>query len=251
MQEQHHSTLLFDCNKYNFYECMISYYKKKYPTLDTFENIHNILNTSDVSYENKKFYDTKVPEFGVNDRKSFLIRDFHHFIDNDSSFYNLYEEFIIDVIKPLFPCENKLVVQKTPNIRFHLPNCSNIGKRSSDKYDNVIGLHYDAEFFHPDNEINIVVPITDMYDTNSIYYEPYPASNINVYDYNNMVLSKNQLYMGNLNKCNHYNKINTTCNARVSMDLRIVPFSKFNSSNNNSSVTNKIKFDIGNYYALF
>ena len=249
--QENHRILSFDNNKYNFYDCLYPYYNKKYSTLSTFENIHNILHTNDVSDNDKNFYDIKVPEFGVSDRKSFLIRDFHNFIDNDTSFYNLYELFIINVIKPLFPSEHKLVVQKTPNIRFHLPNCSNIGKRNCDKYDNVIGLHCDSEFFHPNEEINIVVPITDMYDSNSIYYEPYPGSNINVYEYNNMVLSKNYFYMGNLNKCYHYNKINTTSNTRISMDLRIIPFSKFNKSNNNSSVTNKIKFDIGNYYTLF
>ena len=248
--QEHYRLLSFDNNKYNFYDCLYPYYKKKYPSLDLFKNIHDILNTNDVSEEDKKFYDIKIPEFGVNDRKSFLIRDFHNFIDNDTSFYKLYESFIINVIKPIFTYEHKLVVQKTPNIRFHLPNCSNIGKRSIDKYDNVIGLHCDSEFFHPNEEINIVLPITDMYDSNSIYYEPYPESNINVYEYNNMVLSKNYFYMGNLNKCKHYNKINTTSITRISMDLRIIPFSKFN-TNNNSSVTNNVKFDIGNYYTLF
>jgi hypothetical protein len=250
MMQKHHKILNFDNNTYDFYKCLFPFYNKKYPVLDSFENINNILSSNYVSENDKQFYDVNVPEFGVNDRKSFLIRDFHNFIDNDPLFYNLYETFIINVIKPLFPDEHKLVVQKTPNIRFHLPNCSNIGKRSSDKYDDIIGLHYDAEFSHPDNEINIVVPITEMRDTNGIYFEPYPESNISVYEYNNMILSKNQFYMGNLNKCYHYNKINTTNTTRISMDLRIIPFSIFN-TNNNSSVTSKIKFDIGNYYTLF
>ncbi len=64
--------------------------------------------------------------------------------------------------------EDKLVVQKTPNIRFHLPNNSNIGKRDTDSK-NTIGLHYDYEFNHPKEEYNIILSITDMFDTNSLY----------------------------------------------------------------------------------
>ena len=72
----------------------------------------------------------------------------------------------------------KLVVQKTPNIRFHLQYNSNIGKRQTDPSDDIIGLHYDNEFNHPIEEYNIILSVTDMFDTNSLYYENHPNSNI-------------------------------------------------------------------------
>ena len=88
-----------------------------------------------------------------------------------------------------------------------------------------------------------------MYETNSIYFETYPYSNINVYEYQCINMKKNNYFMGYLNKCNHYNKINDTGITRVSLDFRIIPYSKFKNSDN-TSATSKIKFDVGNYYML-
>lgn len=51
------------------------------------------------------------------------------------------------------------------------------------------------------------------------------------------------------NKCNHYNKINKTNKTRMSIDFRIIPFSKFKKSNK-LSVTNNKKFTIGDYYIV-
>ena len=62
-------------------------------------------------------------------------------------------------IKPLFPNEKYLVIQKTPNIRFHLVGYSNIGKRETDTSKDFIGVHYDGEFGHPETEINIIFSI--------------------------------------------------------------------------------------------
>jgi hypothetical protein len=88
-----------------------------------------------------------------------------------------------------------------------------------------------------------------MFETNSIYYEDYPNSNIDVYNYSSINLKKNNFFIGYLNNCNHYNKINKTDQTRVSLDFRIIPYSKFKKSSNNSPTSN-VKFDIGNYYML-
>lgn len=240
--------LEYNNNKYKFYNCLTEYYKNLYSSLSDLEHIHNILNNNEVSDEHKNYY-KEIPIFGVTDRNSVFVNDFYKFVDTDYTFLSEYTDFIKHVIKPLFPSEYKLLVQKTPNIRFHLPGCSNIGKRDTDKYEDIIGLHYDCEFGHPEEEINIVLPITEMFDTNSIYYEKYPNSMADVYTYASMNLKKNMFFMGYLNKCNHYNKINNTEQTRVSLDFRIIASSKFK-KNNNTSATSSIKFDIGNYYML-
>ena len=240
--------LEYNNRDYKFYSCLYEYYKTKYTHFTDLENIHNLLNSDDLSYEDKQFYKT-IPEFGKTDRSSIFVKDFYKYIDTDYTFFYEYIKFIINVIKPLFPLEDKLIIQKTPNIRFHLPNCTNIGKRKTDKYADIIGLHHDKEFGHPEEEINIVLPITEMYETNSIYFEKYPYSNMNVYEYSRMNMKKNNYFMGYLNKCNHYNKINDTAITRVSLDFRIIPYSKFKNSDN-TSATSQIKFDIGNYYML-
>jgi len=235
-------------NNYNFYNCLNEYYKKKYTSLMNLENIHNLLNSNELSDEHKNYY-KEIPMFGKTDRKSIFVNDFYKLIESDYTFTYEYLNFLKMVIKPLFPLENKLVVQKTPNIRFHLPGCSNIGKRDTDKYKDIIGLHNDSEFGHPKEEINIVLHITEMFDSNSIYYEEYPNSNMDVYNYSCMNLNKNSFFMGYLNKCNHYNKINNTQQTRVSLDFRIIPYSKFKKSDNTSATSN-VKFDVGNYYIL-
>lgn len=240
--------IIYYNNNNKFYTYLTDYYKNKYKSFLYLENIHNILNSNDITEKDKNYY-KEIPIFGKTDRNSIFVNDFYNFIDTDYTFLYEYLIFIKNIIKPLFPLEDKLVVQKTPNIRFHLPKCSNIGKRETDKFTDIIGLHYDGEFGHPEEEINIVLPITEMFDTNSIYYEEYPDSNMDVYNYSSINLKKNSFFMGYLNKCRHYNKINKTEQTRVSLDFRIIPYSKFKKSNN-SSATSNIKFDIGNYYML-
>ena len=240
--------LEYKLSEYKFYKCLTEHYKTIYTSFTDLEHVHSILDSSDLTNDEKNYY-KEIPIFGQTDRKSVFVKDFYKFIDTDYTFLSEYIDFIKYVIKPLFKLEDKLVVQKTPNIRFHLPGCSNIGKRDIDQWEDIIGLHHDGEFGHPAEELNIVLPITEMFESNSIYYEPYPNSMIDVHTYPSMNLKKQNFFMGYLNKCNHYNRINTTIQTRVSLDFRIIPYSKFKISENISATTNT-KFDIGNYYML-
>ncbi len=228
---------------------LLKYYNEKYG-ISTFENIHHILNTDTLNETDKAFYKNKIPIFGKTDRNSCFVKLFYEIFDKDYNILLEYINFIKNEIKPLFPDEKYLIIQKTPNIRFHLPGFSNIGRRLDCKDDNeFIGVHYDGEFGHPKEEINVVLPITKMFETNSIYFESEPNKNINYIDYNNLKLDENEFYMGNLNQCKHYNKINKTNITRVSFDFRIIPYSKFKKSVE-SSATGKINFEIGKYYML-
>jgi hypothetical protein len=240
--------LTYDPSRYKFYNCLTTHYKKIYQSFSDLEHTHTLLTSDELTTEQKDYY-KEIPIFGQTDRKSVFVKDFYRFIDTDYTFLSKYIDFLKDVIKPLFDLEEKLVVQKTPNIRFHLPGCSNIGKRTTDQYKDIIGLHYDGEFGHPQEELNVVLPITDMFDTNSIYYETCPNSMTDVYSYPSMELKKNMFFMGYLNQCKHYNKINNTAQTRVSLDFRIIPYSKFKKSENISATAN-MHFDIGNYYML-
>ena len=88
-----------------------------------------------------------------------------------------------------------------------------------------------------------------MFDTNTLYYEKYPNSNIEYDNYENLKLLKNNYWIGYLNQCKHYNKINNTGKTRISMDFRIIPYSKYKESNN-LSTTSKSKFMVGDYYII-
>jgi hypothetical protein len=242
-----HNIQKYDNILYNFNKIIKEIYEDNFNIKIELENIHYLLDTNLINDKDKEYY-SNIPFFGINDRESIFIKVFHKYYDNSNKFIDLYKNFILNYIKPtFFPDEEYIVVQKTPNIRLHLPNCTNIGKRSSDPNDTIIGLHYDNEFNHDENEINLILPITNMYDTNSIYFEPFENSNILYDKYCNLNLNKNNIAFLYLNKWKHYNMINNTNNTRISFDIRIIPFSKYSDSNKNSE-TNKKKLIIGEYF---
>ena len=86
-----------------------------------------------------------------------------------------------------------------------------------------------------------------MFDTNSIYFEPYENSNYPYENYNNLKLNKNNLAFLYFNKWKHFNKINLTNKTRVSFDIRIIPYSKYK-ENIKKSETNKNNLIIGDYF---
>lgn len=231
----------FDNNDYDFYECIGSIYKNKYKELNSLENIHKLLQSSDLKDEDKEYYKT-IPIFGKTDRKSVFVKDFYNHWDTDYTYTKLYIDFIVKYVKPLFPKEDKIYVQKTPNIRFHLPGCTNIGRRSTDPSPNIIGMHSDNEFGHPSEEINVIIPITEMYNSNSLFYDSDKG-------FTDLKLNRNEFALLNLNKLKHYNCINSTSITRVSFDTRIIPYSKYSGSLQNSATSN-LKFVLGEYYML-
>lgn len=243
--EKYHTKHIFDNDKYNFNEILINQYKKQFPLFSEFKDTHMLLNS--LNEDDKMFYSKPSPIFGVNDRNSVFVKTFYNFFDTDYSFLKLYLNFITDNIKPLFPKEQYLLVQKTPNIRFQLPGYSNIGKLDSDPYDWICGLHKDGQFNHPKSEWNFILPVTKMYDTNSIYYEDTPNSTQSVENYKSFNLNKNEFYKTKLNSCYHYNKINSTPDTRVSFDFRVIPESEF-TNNKLTSATSNVKFIPGKYY---
>jgi hypothetical protein len=231
----------FDNTIYDFYSKIGSIYMEKYKSLKSLEKIHKLLSTDNLSEKDKEYYKS-IPIFGETDRTSVFVKDFYKAWDTDYSFLSMYLNFMTTYVKPLFPKETKLLIQKTPNIRFHLPGCTNIGKRPSDPTPNIIGLHNDREFGHPEEEINLIIPITEMYNTNSLFYEDNNT-------YKDLKLNRNEFASLYLNKLKHYNCINKTDITRVSFDIRVLPYSKYNVYNT-SSATTKSKFEPGDYYVL-
>ena len=84
-----------------------------------------------------------------------------------------------------------------------------------------------------------------MFETNSLYYEPTIDSNIDLNNYLNLELNTDSIFMEKFNKLNHYNKINTTKVTRISLDIRIIQYSKYME---NINYFNNTKFELGKYY---
>ncbi len=241
----------FDNKKFNFDSIVKKIYKIKYNYDNDLSELHQLINEKYISKENVEYFN-QLALIGINDRKGIFIKNFYEYIDSNSDFIELYKNFIIEYIKPLYPNEDYILYQKTPNLRIGFPNLTAIGKRDSDPNTEVVGLHNDGEFGHSFEEINYIIPITEMYDTNSIYFERTVNSNETNYDnYYNLKLKTNEFFTGYFNKLKHYNKINKTGKTRVSLDFRIIPYSKYiENENDKSSVTSNKKLSLGEYFEL-
>ena len=152
------------------------------------------------------------------------------FYDNLDKFLPTYNEFIFDVVKPIFG--EDIVYQKIPTFRVQLVN--NLG---------VFEFHRDRDYSHNEEERNFFLPFTDAYSTNTIWVE----SEEDKGDYSPMTTTYGQVVRWNGNSLMHGNKQNTTQNTRISVDFRVIPYSKYKPSNH-GSINTKVEFAIGGYY---
>jgi len=219
-------------------------FENKYEFYGELDNLHDILETPLISNEDKEYH--KQIHGWKNDRNSIFIRHFHEYVDQTSEFNETYHQFIKTHVLPLFPEETHLVIQKTPNIRFSFPDNAAIGCDPNDP-ENIIGLHCDSNFGHNEHEMNIVVPITRMFSTNSIFYEPTINSQIHPMNFENLVLETNQFLQAYFNKLLHCNRINKTNKTRISFDIRIIPYSRYME---NLAFFEGTKFELGKYYIV-
>jgi len=145
-----------------------------------------------------------------------------------------YKSLIYNNISLLF--DEDFLYQKFPTFRVHLPSNVAVG-----------AFHKDSDFGHPAGEVNFVIPLTNSYETASIWVE----SEVDKGDFSPMKLRIGELVQFNGNVLTHGNKINETRHTRVSMDFRVLPISKYNPENDSESVTRKTKFQEGAYYKRF
>jgi hypothetical protein len=230
-----------------FFTCKISYNPfisilRHILKCNELENLH--LTLSELPDYQQRYFD-QLALLGVNDRSSVYIKTFHDHIDKSYVFLREYLNYMSTHIKPLY--KNKpILIQKTPNLRISFPNLTAIGKSQIDN-DETVGLHNDANFGHSEHETNVIIPLTKMYDSNSIFFEPAINSNIDVTEYNNLKLDEDQIFIGYFNKLNHYNKVNLTGSTRVSFDIRVILYDDYLQ---NESKFIGTKFEIGNYFVL-
>jgi len=155
----------------------------------------------------------------------------------------MYYTFVRNEIAKLFPNETYLVIQKDPQFRVCCPEKTALGRKYTD--DNTkIGLHCDADYYHPPQEWNFIIAVTEMWETNSVFVESSP----NKGDFQPLKLHWNEYVMFNGNKCRHHNMVNKTGQSRVSLDFRVIPFSVYDGSYTGKSVHGKRSFTIGDYF---
>ena len=191
---------------------VVCYLRNKLHTCKTLSDlVSECYKTDDLS--TLQFDDCKeIKEFGVNDRESEYVKKFHEYFDSNKDIKEAYYNLIRDIVSKYYGCD--VLYQKTPNIRLHQPESTSIGRRPNDPPD-IIGLHSDNEFNHPKGEDNWIYALTDMFETNSLYYGE-------THSYKNVILKKDTYNMFNFNEIKHWNRINKTGKSRVSFDFRIM-----------------------------
>ncbi|MEC4985051.1 MAG: hypothetical protein SAJ37_02390 [Oscillatoria sp. PMC 1068.18] len=149
----------------------------------------------------------------------------------DRNFIQIYQNFLNFLESEIFDCQ--LVYQKLPTLRIHLPNNLSVGE-----------YHRDSNYNHPVEEINIWVPLTKANKTATIQMESsYDAGDFHPVEanYGQYVIFDSALM--------HGNEVNVEGYTRISFDFRVIPVSNYQACER-SSINQKMKFRVGDYYSV-
>jgi len=223
-----HSIYDFTITEHPFLE----YFQKIFNTLDL-ENIHLLSN------------DYKLNKDDLNDKDTDLHKIFYKDIKENNTFKILYCDLIKDIYRQFFPTETIIIYQSFPSIRIQFFNSV------------VVPPHCDSDDIgkHPIGEKNFLLPITKMYNTNTIFIESEPNKGDSI----GIDMKYGNLFYFNGNKCIHYNKANIEDTIRISLDFRTILFKDYIEyiNTNNITFTNprdeirkSTKMIAGGYYQL-
>ena len=215
--KKHMCKLNYDVKKYKFVEMVT----------ELFESELNNLHTSQ-----KQEYEV-FTEIGKDSNTEFH-KTFYKRLDEGWDIQDEYDKFIKNEVLPFLGL-SEVMVQKFPTFRVMLPN--NVA---------IVINHHDSDELHkhPVGEINFIMGLTDMYDTNTVNVETMPR--LNKYEKINLNASETICFNGNI--CNHNNEINKTGKTRVSFDFRILPLNYYKENYNKYSASTNIKYNEGGYY---
>ena len=222
----------YDVNNFNFSELFVKHLSSF--NIDNLQNLHShlpktLLPKEIVNVEN----DQSMPIYEI----LYKIDKGYDLNNSNQSgiFLNTYKDFVHHLSSTIF--KEKLIYQRKPTLRIHLPENKSVG-----------GFHRDRDYNHPIEEINIWVPITTANDTNTIWIE----SSFDKNDYSPMNLNYGEFLIFD-SGLKHGNKINLENKTRISFDFRIIPETIWQNKKikkNKFSADSKMEFDIGGYYKL-
>jgi hypothetical protein len=187
------------------------------------------------------------------------------FYDQDEAFLALYGAFLRDVIRPIVGTD--FLYQSTPTIRFHFPRQR--GFNWKPRY------HSDIMLGHPPQEINIWIPLTRAFSTNTMRLTPLAASlelmhsvDLDFARFVDRVQTDSALgqacerasrplelefgqFVAFDARCLHATQYNVTESSRVSIDFRILPIGEYEASRLDYRGTGRMqmRFARGHYYA--
>lgn len=141
------------------------------------------------------------------------------------------KEFVKEFVCGYFGLES-IIYQKRPTFRVH--EVGNVG---------VGAWHRDREYNHDSNEVNLWIPFTPAYDSNTVWTESEEGKE----DFMPMNVSYGEILVFNGADLMHGNYTNETPSTRVSFDMRVVDSERFNPTGKDT-VNNQKKFELGSYF---
>lgn len=140
-----------------------------------------------------------------------------------NGFYSVYHDFIKWFVEPMIG--DGAVFQKIPTFRIQMPNNKGVGAK-----------HKDSDYSHSPDEINFVIPLTDMKGTTRIFT-----------DDGGIDVRRGEVLIFDGANIEHWNEINKEGYSRVSFDFRVIPSSKYKPSKK-KSINTKLPMEIGGYW---
>jgi hypothetical protein len=216
---------IFDIHKYNFHGML-----KQLFEVNDLELVHKNLN---------QLYAAADGVSGLgNDTHSNYHKTFYAALNSGwDEFENAYKLFVKEEVFPKFCDETSLIFQSLPSFRIQYPNAKAV---------TTIHCDSDKHHKHPIGELNILIPLTKMINTSTVWMESLP----NLGDFSPVNLSYGEWILWNGNRCRHYNQTNLEKHTRISMDLRVLPQACYNPKYSKQTATTKQKFVIGEYYSI-
>ena len=208
------------------------YSTAKYPIRELIKTALGVSSLSLIHKDEKFIYNNKFKR--KIDQSTHYHKLFYE-LARTKEFSVLYREFLLDCVKPIF--QEEIVFQKIPTFRIHFPGNIAVGEYHRDRD------YRDSDWAKDVKEKNFFLPITDAFDTNTIWVESEEGKE----DFQPMIKEYGQFVMWDGLNLKHGNKTNKETLSRISFDFRVMPFSNYKPSDLGSINTNT-KFSLGGYY---
>ena len=127
-----------------------------------------------------------------------------------------YHRFLREVVAPELEAAvpgasaATMLFQREPNFRCHLPGTGHL----------LVHQHCDSDYHHQPNEVNIWVPLTSAFASNTLWAESAPGAG----DFRPFELNPGECMRFWGHQCSHYTVPNETSHTRVSIDFRVIPW---------------------------
>ena len=211
--------------------CKLDFDTKQYKFVEMITELFGVeLNQLHTTQQNQYNVFTEV---GKDSNTEFHKR-FYKRLDEGWDIQTEYDRLIQNEVLPFLGL-SEAMVQKFPTFRVMLPN--NVA---------IVCQHHDSDALHkhPIGEINFIMGVTDMFDTNTVNVETMPRFG----EMKKIELSAGEVICFNGNMCDHNNEINKTGKTRVSFDFRVLPLNMYDNNYAKESASTQTRYVEGGYY---